>query len=305
MSKDTPTSDSIPFTTEHSIEPDLIIRLFEEELQDTLASEDLQENIQLVKGFLYNRDYLNAFDDDTKRFAYVTRWTPMRALSYSSLFGSLEPLTERFQDPEAKTKILCIGGGAASELVGLASVFCRLKEYYPKSESLVFIDIVDIADWGNLVSKIGDYIKNHWIYDSSKLNYNFLCGDILSIERPTPEYSTYDFITLMFTTNELFAEKRTETVKFLKNLNDKCRSGCYLLIAESAGSYSHITIGKKKFPVQFLINTILCGEPGKNNGTWEIVKLSESCWYRIDQKQIKYSMKLENMRFFYYLLKKK
>lgn len=100
-------------------------------------------------------------------------------------------------------------------------------------------------------------------------------------------------------------KKRKETIKFLQLLNSNCRQGSLLLIAESAGSYSHIKIGDKNFPVQFLIDTILVGKPGLNNGSWEIISQSDSSWYRINQKEVDYPMKLENMRFFYRLYIKK
>ena len=162
--------------------------------------------------------------------------------------------------------------------------------------------IVDIADWSTVVSNLSAHIKSKWVYKPESFNASFLHKDILSLEL---DYSTMDLVTLLFTTNELFCEKRSETVKFLQRLNSQCRSGSLLLIAESAGSYSHITIGSKKFPVQFLVDTILVGKPDANDGAWEIVQLSESCWYRVDTREVTYDMKLENMRFFYRLYRKK
>lgn len=76
-------------------------------------------------------------------------------------------------------------------------------------------------------------------------------------------------------------------------------------MAESAGSYSHITVGSKKFPVQFLIDTILAGKPTSGDGAWEIIEQEESCWYRINANEVDYPIKLENMRFFYRLYRKK
>lgn len=161
--------------------------------------------------------------------------------------------------------------------------------------------VVDIADWHTVVSALTARIKSQWVYKPESFNTSFVNQDILSMEL---DYSM-DLITLLFTTNELFCEKRKETVEFLQRLNAHCQSGTLLLIAESAGSYSHITIGTKKFPVQFLIDTILVGRPDSQDGAWEVVRQSESCWYRIDHKQVSYEMKLENMRFFYRLYRKK
>lgn len=298
-------SDAMPFQSKYSMEPSKIIDLFEVSFKSILDSEDLQQHIQNVKGDLYNRDYISAFGNDDKRFAYASRWTPARALSYASLFATLQNIRQLLERPEGDKRVLCVGGGAASELVGLAAVFCRLKEYCSTSNSSLTLDIIDIADWSTIVGTLTNYVKENWIYNDAGFNTNFIHDDILTANIAELDYPKLDLITLLFTTNELFCEKRAQTVKFLQSLNTNCQKGCYLLIAESAGSYSNITIGTKKFPVQFLIDMILIGKPGENDGSWEIVQQSESCWYRVNKKEIDYKMKLENMRFFYRLYKKK
>ncbi|CAI5755999.1 unnamed protein product [Candida verbasci] len=304
MNKDELSNDLLPFTTNDSLEPIKILDLIEINLKHILNSPELQSFIQIVKGDLYNRDYLSAFNSDEKRFAYVARWTPARALSYSSLFSSLKPIKALLQEPIQIKNVLCIGGGAGSELIGLSSVFCRLKEYNSSSSSEIHINIIDIANWSTVINHFTKYIKENWLYHGEKLSTNFICDDIL-ITNTDLQLNNLDLITILFTTNELFTEKRKETIKLLQKLNDNCKSGTLLLIAESAGSYSHIIIGERKFPIQFLIDTILVGKPNENNGVWEIVNSSESCWYRINQKEVEYSMKLENMRFFYRLYRKK
>lgn len=298
-------SDTMPFRTENAMEPTKIIDLFEVTFHNILDSEDLVRHIQSVKGDLYNRDYISAFGNDNKRFAYASRWTPARALSYASLFATLDPIKQLLKSPDDTKRTLCVGGGAGSELVGLAAVFCRLKEYCSKSNSKLEIDIIDIADWSTIVDELQDYIKSNWVYNAASFEANFIHDDILKTDNSRLKYSELDLITLLFTTNELFSEQRAKSVQFLQSLNTQCKKGCYLLIAESAGSYSNITIGTKKFPVQFLIDMILTGKQGENDGNWEIVLQSESCWYRVNPKEISYKMKLENMRFFYRLYRKK
>lgn len=60
------------------------------------------------------------------------------------------------------------------------------------------------------------------------------------------QLNSLDLITLLFTTNELFSEDKAKSIRFFQAL-DNCQPGAHLLIAESAGSYSHITVGTKKF----------------------------------------------------------
>lgn len=295
----------IPFESDHSLGPSKALDLFKVTFGDILESPDLYEHIQTVKGCLYNREYLAAFDSDDKRFAYASRWSPARALAYTSLFASFPAIRELFKDSEQQVNALCIGGGAGSEVAALGSVYCRLKEYNSTSSSGMNIDVVDIADWSKVIGGVTNYIKENWIYQASKFNTNFIHDDILTISKEQSQFSKHDLITLLFTTNELFNAKRPETVKFLHTMNATCKQGTYLLIAESAGSFSNITIGKKQFPVQFLVDMILVGKPGDDSvGAWEIVEQSESCWYRIEERQVEYPMKLENMRFFYRLYRK-
>lgn len=301
----TATNDVIPFHASHSLSPTKVIDLFLENFKYILASENLQDMIQQVKGELFKRDYLSAFNSDDKRYAYVARWTPARALAYSSLFASLEPIRKLFEDPDRKSHVLCVGGGAASELVGLSSVFCSLKQPCGDSPSNLEIDVIDIADWSKIVGNLAGFMKSHWLYDELKLNANFILGDVLTKSPGDLKLPELDLITLLFTTNELFCEQKTETIKFLHTLSANCRKGALLLITESAGSYSHITVGLKQFPVQFLIDAILVGRPGAENGAWTIVDQSESCWYRINDKEVSYPVKLENMRFFYRLYQRK
>ncbi|KAI5966879.1 uncharacterized protein KGF55_000288 [Candida pseudojiufengensis] len=292
----------LPFTTEDSLAPYQIIDAFTVCFKNILNSPNLSAHIQKVKGDLYNRDYLAAFDDDDKRFAYASRWTPARALAYASLFSSLTEITTLLKEPTFAKNVLCIGAGAGGELCALGAVFARLKEYNPTSSSQLNIDIIDIADWSTVLNQLTSYMKNTWVYNHQSLNMSFVQNDILTCNIGM---SKYELITLLFTTNELFAEKRKETVKFLHTLCQNCKKDSLLLIAESAGSFSHITVGDKKFPVQFLIDMILVGKPDENDGAWEVISQQESLWYRVNEKEVTYPLKLENMRFFYRLYRKK
>lgn len=300
-----PSSANLPFASDFALHPAKVLDLFLEKFKYVLAADDLQENIQRVKSDLYNRNYLAAFDCDDKRFAYVARWSPARALAYASLFSSLEPLRNLLADPNKEIKALCIGGGAASELVALGSVFAYLKRPNADTPSNLHLEVIDIADWSRVVKNLTTHMQSQWFYNHEKLSSNFVHGDVLTQDAASLRLPELDFVTLLFTTNELFCEKKTETIKFLHLLSSKCHKGALLLIAESAGSYSHITVGSKKFPVQFLVDTILAGRPGHDDGAWEIVEQNESCWYRINTNEVEYPIKLENMRFFFRLYRKK
>lgn len=285
---------------------DLFKRTFSRELYDDL--DDVKELVQKVKSDLYNRDYVAAFDDTAKRVAYCCRWSPARAVAYASLFAQLEPLNQivRCQQQSGDEKVLCVGGGAGGELVALASLFTPSRHVRTPSSESLYIHLVDIYDWTNVVSRLQHQIDTNWLYnDQSRFCHTkFTPNDILKMDPEQLQLEQLNLITLLFTTNELFSQDKTGSIKFLQSLTAYCQPGCFLLITESAGSYSHITVGSKKFPIQFLIDTVLMGKRGQqNHGSWSLVEQSDSIWYRGDSAT-DYPLKLENMRCFYRLYRK-
>lgn len=295
---------AIPPVSKHTLPANDELRLFQQSFKYLFDSPSLETFIQTVKGDLFNRDYIKAFGDDDRRMAYCVRWTPSRSLAYGSLFASLAEV--RTVITSENSNILVIGGGACGELVALGSIYTQHQSLKALNETpdSINIKLVDIADWTKIVGKIVSEVKKSWTYQSpDAFNVDFTNGDVLSLEPSLLGLSSVDLITTMFTTNELFAEDRAKSLRFFQSLNKECHSGCLLLITESAGSYSHIEVGKKKFPIQFLIDTILLGKDQKS-GDWDLIKQSESCWYRCD-KSFDYPLKLENMRFFFRLYRKK
>lgn len=311
---------------------DLFKRVFINELYH--GDEDiLRSTIQEVKADLYNREYLLAFNTEPKRIAYCCRWSPSRAVAYASLFSYLEPVRKILQCEDSlpleeqlaslniqesqrtisEREVLCIGGGAGGELISVASIFVPTVDFgakYSKVRPLKLkhlnVQVIDIADWSSVVQRLTEGISANWIFDhSTDLNITFRKGDVLKQDAAGLRLSKLNLITLLFTTNELFTEHKADSIRFFQSLNAHCSSNCHLLIVESAGSYSHITVGTKKFPIQFLIDTLLLGKRGEeSSGRWELVDQNDSLWYRGDEN-VDYPLKLENMRFFYRLYRKK
>lgn len=300
---------------------DLFKRIFDKELYNN-GDDDLKilhSQIQDVKSHLYERDYSGAFDNDTKRIAYCCRWSPARAIGYASLFAHFEPIVDILScSDNGDASVLCIGGGAGAELLAMASIFTPSREFMSKyskkslnesseSKAKLNIHLVDIADWTIVTDRLLKQIETNWLYSNEfdSFNVKFDKGDVLKMDPTALSLNNLNLITLLFTTNELFKEQKAESIRFLQRLNKHCSKGCLLLIVESAGSYSHITVGNKKFPLQFLIDIILCGQRGhEEDGAWEIIDQNDSMWYRCGAK-LDYPIKLENMRVFYRLYKKK
>jgi 25S rRNA (uracil2843-N3)-methyltransferase len=176
---------------------------------------------------------------------------------------------------------------------------------------------VDLASWDKVIDRIVRYVAENWymdrcrqedgkeatiedllhrmrLDDTAAFGVKFINHDILSLPAEAVDFSGLDFITSMFTTNELFTSSRVATIKLLQRLS-LCREGCLLLLVESAGSYSEVKVGSKVFPVQFLIHHTLTV-----NGHWALLNGNDSRWYRVPDG-LEYPMRLENMRHFYRL----
>ena len=318
-------SSQLPEHNEATLPPQEILDLFKRTFDHELYGDEengleiLQEQIQEVKSHLYDRDYIGAFDNDTKRVAYCCRWSPARALGYASLFAHFDSIKEILScSTGTDQNVLCIGGGAGAELVAIASIFTLSRPFMSKYAKKTEVDdenaaaklnlqLVDIAQWDNVTDRILKQIETHWLYNNEFDSFNVMSkhNDVLAMDPEQLQLSKLDLITLLFTTNELFKEQKALSIRFFQKLNQICHKGSLLLIVESAGSYSHITVGTKKFPLQFLIDTILCGQRGQESkGDWEIIDQNDSMWYRCGNR-LDYPIKLENMRVFYRLYRKK
>lgn len=142
------------------------------------APATLSEDIQKVKGHLFNRDFLAAFGEQANLEAYAVRWSAARSLAYTSIFlkrnqefalGSASQVTrndaqrvsDKSDEPgEANTevvssaeegrpelRIVCVGGGAGAEVVSLAAA-------HRHAQTKMVITAIDITDWSVPVSKL-------------------------------------------------------------------------------------------------------------------------------------------------------
>ncbi|KAK9383215.1 uncharacterized protein V2V93DRAFT_364559 [Kockiozyma suomiensis] len=310
-------------------------------LQRTFSSvfadyDTLTTTIQTVKANLYARDYRAAFDSPDCLLAYVVRWSSSRALAYLHVFGDLCPQIPQLLTASSQKRVLCVGGGAGGEVLALAALACDLNAQN------VNISAVDISDWDDVFARLRSGMAREWQAAAVKLDnaeasdtannsisMQFEQFDILdapcrldvtkshvsldtediavSISNTAPclDFSLIDLITILFTTNELFAESKPRTMTFLHYISEVCKPGALLLIIESAGSYSHIQIGSKTFPVQLLLDHTLVSESSSSSKKgWEKLIEDDSVWFRVDEKKVTYPLQLENMRFFMRLYRK-
>jgi 25S rRNA (uracil2843-N3)-methyltransferase len=130
-------------------------------------------------------------------------------------------------------------------------------------------------------------------------------------------------VTLMFTLNELLATSMPKTVSFLLRLTDLTQPNTLLLVVDSPGSYSTVSLGstkstpvstasasaresdreetvnsERKYPLRFLLEHTLLSVA---SGRWECVMSEESRWFRREQTSLRYDLGdgvgLEDMRY--------
>ena len=150
--------------------------------------------------------------------------------------------------------------------------------------------------------------------ESSHHHATFQKADILTLPRTptlqslfTPSRGTSLIITLLFTLNELFTTSLSQTTHLLLSLTDLTPPGTVLIVIDSPGSYSEVSVGanegpKKRYPMRFLLDHTLMSVASEG-GKWEKFVGEEARWFRIDEglKGIDggmgYPVELENMRY--------
>lgn len=290
-----------------------------------LPSNDDSSILQEVKGHLYNRDFAAAFGKEEYLRIYASRWSPSRALTYLNLFIDLTPWIlparegDNAADESSCMRVLCLGGGAGGELVGLGAWLSVLTGTSSSTHQQRFhIDLVDMADWTAVIqrlraglthppelSKYASQAKkdaNKALISGSMLDVDFHQLDALSPMETKQDSLTSllekaDLVTFMFTLNELYSTSLSATKTLLNSITSSVRSGSILLVVDSPGSYSSVSLNgaKKTYPMQWLLDHTLLGSQGEGT-EWKKVTGDDSRWFRLS-KELRYPIPLEDMRF--------
>lgn len=245
-------------------------------------------------------------------------------------------------------KFVCLGGGAGAEIVALAGYLKLLAqravgseegqpedEQTPSSEAAVtpttqprfVVSSIDIANWSPIIESLQRAIttaptlskyasaaakeSNINLLDPEIFNTISLQHDILAMtaEDLSAQLHDADLVTLMFTLNELYSTSLSQTQAFLLKLTESLRPGSLLLVVDSPGSYSAVTLNgaEKKYPMQWLLDHTLLALPkdrkSKAGPQWDKVVTNESKWFRLSD-DLKYPIDLENMRYQMHLYKR-
>jgi|SRR5579862_7835783 len=320
--------------------------------------------IQRIKQHLYNRDFEKAFGSEEYLEVYAVRWSSCRALGYANIFvdisehlhcdsrradgssvaeagagnssSDLNAREEMSQSPACTNgtlNVVCLGGGAGAEIVGLAGFLHHLRAsatpgLYPAK---LKVTAVDIANWSTVVHALGVNVTtapplSKYASEKAKAaNTPLVWGDDYSVtfyqcdilgtdtDRLGSLVQESNLVTLMFTLNELYASSVPRTTKFLLSLGSLLRSGTLLLVVDSPGSYSTIELSGsgsskdgtattgKRYPMHWLLDHTLVGTPGDDTldcqrPRWRKLLSDNSRWFRLPDGLL-YPIELENMRY--------
>lgn len=284
--------------------------------------------LQEVKGHLYRRDFAAAFGKDEYLRVYASRWSSSRALAYLNVFNGVDRQIDKANSQDGADdgqreplRVICLGGGAGSELVGLAGCLgARRNGTPPKRTDRLHLDLVDMANWSFVVQQLKQGVMtppelSKYASQAKKdANIALLEPDALTatfhqIDVLDPELQLHsdlkelltgaDLVTFMFTLNELYSTSIPKTQDLLVRATTAMRPGSHLLVVDSPGSYSTLAIDgtERKYPMHWLLDfTLLGGDGGQGNGKWEKLMTDESRWFRLPDG-LEYPIELENMRY--------
>jgi 25S rRNA (uracil2843-N3)-methyltransferase len=282
------------------------------------GSDDIA-TIQEVKGHLFNRDFAKAFGSEPYLRAYALRWSASRALGYLQVFEDVwdHVFNVIKRSPrETALQVLALGAGAGAELVGLAGFVGVEADNLKRAVSL---ELVDIANWGQVVEVLenatraspadasaGDGEGSAAMAGHNGFNVLSSQSDLLDWDEQTltAKAGPAHLTTIMFTLNELYSTSVPKTQRLLYGLTAAIAPGALLLVVDSPGSYSTVTINgaEKKYPMQWLLDHTMLSAKDKAPA-WEKVASDESKWFRLPEA-LEYPIKLENMRYQYHLYKR-
>ncbi|KAK3716005.1 hypothetical protein LTR37_006735 [Vermiconidia calcicola] len=264
--------------------------------------------LQEVKGHLYDRNFAAAFGKDDYLQVYASRWSPSRALAYLQIFQDIEAMLRAGPVKGGNDlSIVGLGGGAGGELVALAGWFRMLQaEGDGEGAKALDVTLVDMADWSKVtdslrkgittppeLSKYASQAKkeaNRALLNDTDMSVEFLQQDVLDVKE-----DEMDRLSERLRTAHI-----ASTTKFLHKITDSTRPGSYLLVVDSPGSYSTVSLNGRetRYPMRHLLEYTLLDILKAETATpeWEKVLSDESRWFRLAES-LQYLIKLEDMRY--------
>lgn len=102
-----------PFPVLDKKHQQIILNIFRDTFSDVLFSDTFTSTLQAVKQALYEREFAKAFGDPDYLAVYAARWSPTRALCYSSILGGIRRHLNSIiveEEEEEETEVTPEGG---------------------------------------------------------------------------------------------------------------------------------------------------------------------------------------------------
>jgi len=224
-----------------------LLDLIKKSLESMLKHPLLEERLRLVKQLFYKREFERLFSDVDLCQAYACEYMPSRALCYKQVLTGLE----RIRDAEY---VYCLGGGNGAEMMAIGSTLKKCK----------VIHVQDMTDY-QLLNDLSKNNKGHYMLETSVFD---LTSETFRMIGPVSEAH---LITACFLFNEIINTNKKGFVKIIQTLIANMKDGSFLLVIDSAGSFSEASVGGN---VHMLFKFL------DNLKNFEILEQSDSRWFR-------------------------
>lgn len=203
--------------------------------------------------------------------------------------------------------ILSLGGGAASELIAIASLVSSVLHTDPSSSSSWKWTGLDIGSWNPIISLFRSSFDTEWSITPSNLEIishqlDLLAPSSLPLIAEILTSHPPKIVTLLFTLTELLSQSVPSTFGLLKDVTQHLPSGTLFVVADSASDIGEFAMGKsgRKWPAYMILDMVLLGsgQGDEGEGEWEVVRRDDSRWYRLPEGIGEgWPVKLENTRY--------
>ncbi|KAJ3177510.1 hypothetical protein HDU85_005880 [Gaertneriomyces sp. JEL0708] len=282
-------------------------------LRTFIADPAFQDKLNTIKQLFYVRDFDGIFKNDDLLGVYATEYIAGRSLCYRMVFMRHAEIRDVLRQKEAR--IVCLGAGNGSELVGIAGVLVGLDTDVAGTEAgrKLFLHVQDLARYPVLESLL-DAVYETLPISRDRLQLSVSTSDLLEDFHPalSANIATADLVTSLFLLNELLHQK-AKFVKFVTTLvGSLARRGLWLVI-DSAGSFSETQIGKGPSAATGQGRTKAEEQGGRTYMVYhlldkiaalEYVAGGNSEWYR-PPKELVYERGVQNMRYWWRLYRKR
>jgi 25S rRNA (uracil2843-N3)-methyltransferase len=270
-----------------------ILSVFSVGCQDSLRSASFEEKRAAIKSLFFNRDFDGIFKNPSLLETYTADYAPSRALCYHHLF-SREPQLVSILSGIDDLQILCIGGGAGSEMVGIGAALAPvLKDR--KTTSILILQ--DIADYTSVLHRLENAFRKFYSVPVELLSFQHAVYDVTqdTDQRLGACLSACNLITACFILNEILSASRSKFVQLITKMVHRMSEGAFLLVVDSAGSFSELEVGQQ---------TVMCYHLLDRIAAFDCLVSKDAAWYRLPPG-LQYPSKLNNMRYFLRLYRKR